>query len=52
MAEALGGRHEVAGSVRDLYAQASAAGLGQAPVPQVIDHLATGGGAALADQRD
>lgn len=52
MAETLGGRHEVAESVRSLYAGASKAGLGQAPVPQVIEHLATQGTASLADEQD
>lgn len=40
MAEQQEGRQEVAQAVRSLYAEANAAGLGQRPVPQVIDHLA------------
>lgn len=39
MAESLEGSHGVAQAVRNLYADACAAGLEQAPVPQVIEHL-------------
>lgn len=39
MAEGLEGSHGVAQAVRSLYADACAAGLAQAPVPQVIEHL-------------
>ena len=41
MAEEQGGRQEVAQAVKSLYANANAAGLGQIPVPQLIDHLAS-----------
>lgn len=40
MAEQQDSSHGVAQSVRELYAQACASGLGQLPLPQVIDHLA------------
>ncbi|NLC36865.1 MAG: NAD(P)-dependent oxidoreductase [Alcaligenaceae bacterium] len=40
MAESLEGSQGVAQAVRNLYADASAAGWAHAPVPQVIDHLA------------
>lgn len=43
MAEQQQGRQAVAQAVRGLYADANAVGLGQAPVPQVIDHLAASG---------
>lgn len=41
MADQQGSRHVVADSVRELYAEASDAGLAQAPVPQLVDHLAS-----------
>ena len=40
MAQQQGGRHGVAQSVRELYQSAGGAGLGQAPVPELIDYLA------------
>jgi len=39
MAEQQGGRHLVAQSVRKLYLRANEAGLGHAPVPELVDHL-------------
>lgn len=39
LAEQQQGRSQVAQAVQALYADATAAGLGQQPVPQVIDHL-------------
>lgn len=44
MAEQLQGSQTVAQAVRSLYADANAAGLGQVPVPRVIDHLAAAEG--------
>lgn len=40
MAQEQQGRQEVAQAIKSLYAEANAAGLGQIPVPQLIDHLA------------
>lgn len=40
MADQYGGRHLVADAIRHLYAGAADAGLGQQPVPQLVDHLA------------
>ena len=40
MAESMGGHHGVADSIRALYLEATDAGLGQSPLPELVSHLA------------